>query len=159
MTRCFKEYGLLLALLAVTLGLSGCGKPAVELANDQIGIRLPDKYSISADIADTSAEQERGLSGRASLSADAGMWFIFNQDGKYPFWMPDMNFAIDIIWVGSDFKVIEIADSVQPEPGVAKSQLKRYVNQSPARYVLEVPAGTAKAHKLRAGSKLELISS
>lgn len=146
-------------LWAIVLCLSGCGQRNVDLANNQIGIGLPDHFIIKAEVADTEAERERGLSGRANLAADAGMWFSFEQNGKYPIWMPDMNFAIDIIWVSDDFQVVEIAQRVAPEPGVSKSQLKRYTNQSLAMYILEVPAGTAAAHKLGVGSQLELISS
>ena len=146
-------------LWAVMLCLSGCGQWSVDLANNQMGIRLPDRSIIKAEIADTEAERERGLSGRTSLAADAGMWFEFEQDGKYSIWMPDMNFAIDIIWISSDFKVVQIANNVLPEPGVSENKLKHYINQSPARYVLEVPAGTAAAHKLMIGSQFELVSS
>jgi len=159
MARQLNNRRLLWLLLVTTLSLSGCGREQVELGNNQLGLRLPDRFLIKAEVSDTAAEKEKGLSGRTALPADAGMWFIFDQEGKYSFWMPDMNFSIDIIWVGSDFKVVEIAENVLPEPGVSDSQLKRYINQSPARYVLEVPAGTAKAHKLGVGGRLELISS
>jgi hypothetical protein len=149
----------LVMLLAAVLNLAGCGRQDTNLASNQIGIRFPDRYLIKAEVVDTNAEREQGLSGRASLAEDAGMWFVFEEDGKHSIWMPDMNFAIDIVWVNSDFKVIEIAKGVSPEPGVPRSQLKRYVSQSPARYVLEISAGTAATHKLGAGDSLKLVSS
>ncbi|MBN2585092.1 DUF192 domain-containing protein [Patescibacteria group bacterium] len=158
MTSWLSNYRLLVVLITV-LSLSGCGKTVIDLGNNQVGLRLPDGYLIKAEVADTEAERAQGLSNRASLSADDGMWFIFDQDGRYPCWMPDMNFAIDIIWVGSDFRIVEIASDVQPEPGVPLAQLEQYINQSPARYVLELTAGVASAHKLEVGSKIELISS
>ena len=150
---------LLLLLLVTVLGLSGCGLRGFELGSNQIGLRLPDGYLIKAEVADTVAKREQGLSGWTNLAPNAGMWFVFEQPGEYPFWMPDMNFAIDIIWVGSNFNIVEIANNVSPEPGVSRSQLKQYVNRYPALFVLEVPAGTAAAHKLGAGNKLEFISS
>jgi len=159
MTSRLPSRHLLIVLLVAILGLSGCGQERVELGSNQIGLRLPDGYLIKAEVADTVAEREQGLSGRTSLAADAGMWFVFDHEDYYPFWMPNMNFAIDIIWVGSDFNIVEIADNVSPEPGVVRPQLKQYVNQYLAQFVLEVPAGTAAAHKLGAGDGLELISS
>ena len=143
----------------MVLCLSGCGQRNVDLASNQIGIGLPDRSIIKAEVADTEAERIKGLSGRPELSPGTGMWFEFGQDGQHSIWMLDMNFAIDIIWVNSDFKVVQIAKDVHPEPGVSESDLKHYINQSPARYVLEVPAGTAAAHQLGVGSALGLVSS
>ena len=159
MTRRLDGRHLLLLLMMAILGLSGCGQKGIDLGGDRVGLRLPDGYMIKAEVADTVAKRERGLSGWTNLAPNAGMWFVFEQPGEYPFWMPDMNFAIDIIWVGSNFNIVEIANNVSPEPGVSRSQLKQYVNRYPALFVLEVPAGTAAAHKLGAGDKLEFISS
>lgn len=148
-----------LLLLVILLCLSGCAQKGAGSSSDQVEIKLPNNYVISAEVVDTPVERDRGLSGRTSLAANAGMWFVFDQDGRYSFWMPNMNFAIDIIWIDSDFRIVEIISNVLPEPGVPDSQLKLYINQLPARYALEVPAGTANAHKLEVGSGLQLISS
>jgi len=153
------SYCRLLLLVVMILSLAGCGRVAVELDSNQVALKLPDGYLIKADVANTAPLREQGLSGRVSLAPDAGMWFVFEQDGTYPFWMPEMNFPIDIIWVGSDFKVAEVVRNVSPEPGVDKPQLKRYTNRLPVRYVLEVPSGTSLEHKVGIGSRLELISS
>src|SRR5690242_15708811 len=51
--------------------------------------------------ADTPAKQQQGLSGTASLPLDQGMLFIFPKDGTYAFWMKDMNYSLDIIWIDS----------------------------------------------------------
>ena len=64
--------------------------------------------SVKVDLALTAAEQMQGLSGRTELKENEGMLFIFPQSGNYPFWMKDMNFPIDMIWLGEDLKVIYI---------------------------------------------------
>ncbi len=43
--------------------------------------------------------RSRGLSGKKSLAEDEGMLFVFELAGKYGFWMPDMRFDIDIVWI------------------------------------------------------------
>src|SRR3989338_8913824 len=158
MIRWINNSCLLIVSLAVVLSLSGCGRSTVNPNSDRVSIRLPDRYLIKAEVADTASEREQGLSGRSSLAADAGMWFVFDQMGRYPFWIIDMNFSIDIIWVDDALRVVEIDRNISPEPGVAPTHLKRYVNQFPARYVLEVPYGTALDHKIKAGDKFVLIS-
>lgn len=90
-------------------------------------------------IADNAALQEQGLSGWTSLQSSQGMLFVFNKDGKYPFWMKDMNFPIDIVWLDSTYNIVHIEKDLAPStyPNSFSSNL-------PARYVLELPANTIK---------------
>jgi len=102
--------------------------------------------SIRATIADTPATREKGLSGRAGLANDEGMLFIFPRDGTYSFWMKDMRFSIDIIWISAGGRIVHIAPDVSPE-----TYPEDFVSPTPARYVLEVPAGFAGVHGLDVG--------
>ena len=63
---------------------------------------------IKVELAITPEARARGLSGRQGLTQDEGMLFVFDTPGKYPFWMKDMNFAIDMIWISEDSKVVYI---------------------------------------------------
>jgi uncharacterized membrane protein (UPF0127 family) len=106
-------------------------------------------------LATTPTEQERGLSGRLGLSENSGMLFVFDKPGKYNFWMKDMKFAIDIIWI----------ESVPGDPGYSKisyikknAQPESYPNtfgpgtgDSDATYVLEVNSGFADKNNLKVG--------
>ena len=74
-----------------------------EQKNLQIGERI-----IKVDISDTDCKRELGLSGRKNLLEDVGMLFVFNKEGNYPFWMKEMNFPIDIIWIDENFIIIYI---------------------------------------------------
>ena len=51
------------------------------------------------EIADNDEERVRGLSLREPIEANRGMLFIFDVSGNYSFWMKDMLFALDIIWI------------------------------------------------------------
>ena len=107
--------------------------------------------TITAEVADTEELRKRGLSGRASLAPGNAMLFVFESDNPAGIWMKDMRFSIDIIWIGADSTVIKVADDVSPDtyPNI-------YYSSSPARYVLEVPAGFAKQMSIVEGTKIVL---
>lgn len=70
-------------------------------------------------VADDMHERELGLSYFKTLPADQGMLFLFDQSGRYPFWMKGMNFPLDIIWLkkvsGDTFQVVYVAENVGPD--------------------------------------------
>jgi uncharacterized membrane protein (UPF0127 family) len=109
---------------------------------------------IPVEIARTADEWRRGLSGRQSLPADQGMLFVFPTPGMYPFWMPDMRFPIDIIWIDENRRVIGISENVPPLENASKPVY--YRPPSPAQYVLEVNAGFARSHGITVGDQLSL---
>jgi len=109
---------------------------------------------IKVDLALTPKAQEQGLSGRSGLKEDEGMLFVFNQAGKYPFWMKDMNFPIDIIWIGEDFRVVYIKENAQ-----LASYPETFVSSEDAKYVLEVISSFSEKNNLKEGDKVEFLSS
>jgi uncharacterized membrane protein (UPF0127 family) len=109
--------------------------------------------TITASIADTPALQERGLSGKINLVENEGMYFIFDKAGFYPFWMKEMNFPIDIIWIGDDLRIVDITPNVLPS-----SFPETFVSQAPARYVLEVNAGFTERHAIKTGDMVVLLN-
>src|SRR3989344_7098066 len=94
--------------------------------------------SIKVEIADTDAKRSHGLSDRQSLSENTGMLFIFPQSGIYPFWMKDMHFPLDFIWI-SQKKVVDVAENV-PNPKNPGDHLPLYSSREPIDMVLEVNA-------------------
>lgn len=107
--------------------------------------------TVRVDVADTPASREQGLSGRMGLAPDEGMLFVFPADGVYAFWMNDMLFSIDILWLSASGTVVYMAENATPD-----SYPATYKPNTPARYVLELPAGWAKAHNLKIGDSAEL---
>jgi uncharacterized membrane protein (UPF0127 family) len=93
-------------------------------------------YSI--EIARTPETRERGLMGRDGLKPGTGMLFVFDTPGRYGFWMKNMKFPIDILWLDSDRKVVHIAGNVPP---CQSDPCPVYTPLSEARYVLEIPSG------------------
>ena len=91
---------------------------------------------LKLDVSDTSELRTRGLSRREELLPGTGMLFIFEQPGKYGFWMKDMQFSLDIIWFDSGYRAIYLQKNVAPE-----TYPEIFTPPVPAQYVLEVPAG------------------
>ena len=79
------------------------------------------------------------------------MLFIFERSGRYGFWMKEMRFAIDIVWIGEDLRIVHIAADVTPEtyPEVFKPP-------EAARYVLEMPAMSMREMGARPGTTVTL---
>ena len=104
------------------------------------------------DVADDAAERAQGLSGRDPLPDDGGMLFVY-QDPVVPgFWMRQMRFPLDFVWIGEDCEVVDVTPNVPaPEPGTPESELMLYRPSAPILYNLEVNAGTAAKHGIEVG--------
>jgi len=107
-------------------------------------------------IVDTDASRALGLSGRKSLAKDDGMFFVFPRKEIQNFWMKDMYFPIDIIFM-DDHKIVSIFNSVPPpRAGETLSELPIYTSTAPANAVLEVNAGEAKKHRFSVGDEVSV---
>lgn len=104
---------------------------------------------VKVEIADTPQKYLKGLSGRKSLAEDRGMLFIHTRRDVSSFWMKDMQFPIDIIFIDGD-KVVEIAKNMQPPEG---ENIPEYKSKKPATMVLEVNAGFAEKHSIKVGDE------
>ena len=104
--------------------------------------------TVDAELALTPDRQSRGLSGRPTLEEGEGMLFVYTEPDYYNFWMPGMNFALDIIWFNQDFVVVDITENVTPD-----SFPQKYTSSIPAQFILEVPSGYAKQHGIVVGTQ------
>jgi uncharacterized protein len=111
--------------------------------------------SLEVELAMTEQSTTQGLSGRQTIGAD-GMLFIFPTTQVRHFWMKEMLFPIDIIWI-KDHKIVGLSKNVlPPEPGTPLAKLPTYPSPVSVNMVLEVPAGFADQHNLSVGSPLTL---
>ena|SRR3989344_1658143 len=108
--------------------------------------------TIRVDIADSPEEREQGLSGKEGLAENEGMLFVFEEDGRYGFWMKDMLFSIDIIWLSKEGRIVDVLENAAPESYPEYSFLPNVA----ARYVLELPAGFAKTYNVKIGDWIEM---
>lgn len=103
---------------------------------------------VAVEIPGTPGEYSLGLGNRDFLDSDKGMLFVYDSDGQRYFWMENMRFAIDIIWINSDKKVVDITKNLAPE-----SYPERFTSIEPAQYVLEVNAGFSDENNIEIGDK------
>jgi len=109
-------------------------------------------HEVAVEIADTTDEQYKGLSNRASLCADCGMLFVFPDQAPRSFVMREMNFPLDFIWI-NDGKVVKIDENALPEGAYYKNE---YLSGQPVNYVLEVNAGWADKNNIIVGAILKI---
>ena len=110
-------------------------------------LRLPNG-NISLEIADTQEKRVQGLSGRESLNG--GLLFVFDESSKQNcFWMKDMKFSIDMVWLDESKKIVTIAENVSPD-----TYPRIFCPNVSARYGLEVEAGKAEELGILTGEKL-----
>jgi uncharacterized membrane protein (UPF0127 family) len=102
-----------------------------------------------AEVAGTEAARARGLSGRECIPADTMMLFSYERDGEYCFWMKDMKFPIDIVWVDKQGYIVQIKYDFEPE-----SYPTTYCPEVPSRYVLEMGKGVANKLELADGDQV-----
>lgn len=112
-----------------------------------------DGRSIEVFIADSVKERQQGLSGVEldEFGAD-GMLFIFEDYAEREFWMKDMNFTLDMVWIQGD-EIVKIETDVQ---AFVNDQIVRMSSEPfEVDHVLELPAGSVDEYELKVGGKIK----
>ncbi len=108
-----------------------------------------ERVVVRVEIADTPAEQTRGLMERTELAEDAGMLFVFNRDQQAPFTMKNTLIPLSIAYIDAGGRIVDIQD-MQP-----LDETTRYISAEPYRYALEVNQGFFEARGVEVGNVLE----
>jgi uncharacterized membrane protein (UPF0127 family) len=104
---------------------------------------------VKLEVACNNSEREQGLSYRNSLENNTGMFFVFEKSDNYGFWMKDMRFSIDIVWIDEDLNIVKVSENVSPD-----TYPKSLYPDSPVKYVLELNSGEASSIGLKKGIAL-----
>jgi len=113
-------------------------------------LHLPEK-DISLIIVDTPQTRAQGLSGRENLPQNTAMLFIFEDPDTHKFWMRDMKFPIDIIWLDEKFRIVHLAPNVSPTTFPTT-----FESLQNSLYVLEAVAGFSHENNLKIGDILNI---
>ncbi|MBU2103489.1 DUF192 domain-containing protein [Patescibacteria group bacterium] len=114
-------------------------------------IQIQEKSNFTYEVVDTDALRQQGLSGRESIPQNYGMLFVFPAKDLHGFWMKDMQFAIDMIWINEEGIIVGIEREATPE-----SFPQSFFPSEPVPYVLETVPGEAERQGWGIGTQLAL---
>lgn len=102
--------------------------------------------SFKYQIASSDEERKKGLSTAESLPDGHALLMVFEKNGDWSVWMKDMNFAIDVVWLDEQKKVVDIKENLSPS-----SFPRSFSPSRPARYVIELNSGAADKNNIKIG--------
>jgi uncharacterized membrane protein (UPF0127 family) len=105
--------------------------------------------TINTEIPKNDQDRAKGLGGRSCLGVDSGMLFVFDKPDKYDFWMKDMKFPIDMVWIDENKSVTKVDLNVSPS-----TYPKTFTSETPSKYVLELSANRAQQLSITKGTNL-----
>ena len=132
------------ALSGGSLSLPGFGKSTKAVIKDQ---------TFSLTVAATEKEKEVGLSGKKSLAKNAGMLFPYTTKTTPTFWMRNMEFPIDILFI-SDGKIVTLYKNVKPP--ISEQNLQLYSPSTPVDNVIEINAGLSDQYGFKEGDPVTI---
>jgi len=157
----FQFVGLIIALFAALF---------VFIQNPDLGSWMPfipeqpafkqvqiNSILLKVEIADTQAKRSKGLGGREAIASDEGMLFVFPDIQKRSFWMKDLKFPLDLIWIRGEI-IVDIFPNIQPPlPNQKDDDLPIYQSNKEIDKVLEVLGGTARRLNIKIGDTVKII--
>lgn len=142
---------MILAVFFLLGGLVLSNSPVVREAFVKEKTLSVEGKKIKVELALTPQERAQGLSGRSALCAGCGMLFVFEKKGIYPFWMKDMRFDLDILWIDGA-KIVQIDRRV---PFAGGAEIVRSPKIAVDR-VLEIRSGESDRLGLKEGDEIKL---
>lgn len=151
-------FGVLVATMLLAYWLAQGGLKLDKNTISSLQMKVGEK-TLNVEIADTKDKLERGLSGWEKLGENEGMLFVIPKDSQPGFWMKEMKFSIDIIWI-KDNQMVELSENLPiPDGQTPPDNLPKYYPKQPIDYVLEVNAGWTRKNGIKPGTVIELPQS
>ena len=139
----------LLAATLLILGTHGC---TASMEATPVTVTLHGQR-FSVELATSEAAREHGLMMRTTLAADHGMLFVFPDTAPRGFWMKNTLIPLDILYFDAERRLVSAQRDVPP---CKADPCPVYPSAGPARYVLELSAGTAGRIGVRDGDTLAI---
>ncbi len=114
------------------------------------------KHSFNVSVAADYQSRAYGLMNQTHLARTRGMLFVFRDSAPRTFWMKDTRVALDILFFDAKRQLVAMQSNAQP---CTKVPCKLYPSHVPARYVLELVAGTAQRIDAQIGQRLRIVGS
>lgn len=135
---------LLAGWVLVAAALGGCG--ADELRQQTITLG---GHELTVWVARTEAQHVEGLQSVPPIQDGEGMLFVWDEPAQRTFSLKDVEYEIDVVFVGEDGRVLDV-DTIGPG-GQLVAESAQAVG-----WVVEVPGGWAQAHDVAEGSALHV---
>jgi len=148
-----------LAVVALALAAAcTADEPAYEVPQHLAGLPMSELAVETASgthrfrvwIAADPASRANGLMLVREMPSDYGMLFLLEQVQFTSFWMRDTFLALDLVFIGADGRVVNIAHQTRP---LTEDPIP---SAAPVIAVLEVLAGTAARIGLAQGDRIQL---
>lgn len=110
-------------------------------------------HILSVELARTRAQIMRGLMYRETLPEGTGMLFDYGGMTNISMWMKNTLVPLDMVFADGDGVVVHIVENTVPR------STESIPSPVPARYVLEIPAGTARSLGIGPGARFALVPS
>jgi uncharacterized protein len=134
--------------------LAGCRGSGGDSGAQAILSHGDEETTVAVEVANTPAERERGLMGRASLPQDEGMVFVYDEDTAGPFWMKDTLVPLSIAFYGGDGSILRILHMTPCK----SDPCPLYVPGVAYRGALEVNRGAFDRWGISEGDRLRITS-
>ena len=145
-----KPLHLFLGIILLFFGVWAVVNGISSVIDSKTRLYAPNK-NFAIEVVDTPELRTRGLSGRESLGLDTGMLFVFeNQSDNNCFWMKDMKFSIDMVWMNEKKQVLNVAKNISPD-----TYPESFCPVGEAKYGLELNAGDSERASISAGVTLK----
>ena len=86
-----------------------------------------------------------------------GMLFMFEKPGMHNFWMKDMEFPLDFVWIDSDCLVSDLTENVSHIEDKSTADISIYSPSRPIKYVLEINAGISQTAGIQVGQRVRFM--
>ena len=148
----------ILLFIIVAVIIAGVGFFVFNLMRGSIFVNTQgtvtiDKHTFNVIVAKDQKDQEIGLSNRNSLPQNTGMLFVFENADFPAFWMKQMKFPLDLIFINKDH-IVTIYPNVQVP--TSETDIPTYKPTEPADRVLEINAGLAEKYGFKVGDAVEI---
>jgi uncharacterized membrane protein (UPF0127 family) len=141
-------------LCAALVAACGCGsRNTIEDTLDTRTVKLPNGSEVRAEVMIRPVDMQRGMMFRNELPRGRGMLFIHSKPGPYTYFMYNVRIPLDIVWMDTNRRVLEIAANVPPCKTNA-SACPTYGGRYASQYVLELGAGEAARNGVKVGDTL-----
>jgi uncharacterized membrane protein (UPF0127 family) len=145
-------------LLSAVLFCTMAAAQGLTFPKDRVLITTPSGGAVTYDVevANTPQTREVGLMHRLSVPEGTGMLFDFADvhlpERHVTMWMKNTHVSLDMLFIRASGHIARIEASTVPH------SLTFIESRDLVRYVLELPAGEAARHGLRAGDCVRVLS-